>query len=78
MAYVNRGNAKHGLGENDEAMDNYNKALDINPNCAEAFFYLGILEYDLGKGILACVMWEAAAKLGYNKAYDLLKEYCNY
>ena len=35
-AYYNRGNAKHGLGRHKEAIVDYDQAIRLNPNLAEA------------------------------------------
>jgi protein O-mannosyl-transferase len=48
MALNNRGNTKHSLGDNQGAIEDYTKALDINPKYSEAFYNRGNAKSSLG------------------------------
>ena len=54
-AYSNRGNAKDGIGDYQGAIDDYNQALEINPQHAEVYYNLGNTKGHMGdyKGALA-------------------------
>ncbi len=47
-SYVNRGRAKAGLGNSEEAIDDYNQAIVIDPRNSNAYFHRGIAKADLG------------------------------
>ena len=53
LAYYNRGLAKYDLGDNQEAIKDYDKAIQINQNWGElglwaAYNNRGVAKYDLG------------------------------
>ncbi len=41
--YNNRGRAYGNMGEYDKAMDDFRRAIQINPRCAEAYYNLGLV-----------------------------------
>ena len=52
-AYNNRGNAYDGRGKHDLAFEDYSRAIESNPNDADAYFYRGFtyeLKRDFGEG----------------------------
>ena len=73
-AYINRGVAYYSKGQYDQAISDYNKALEINPRYAEAYnnrgdAYLGKGQYDKS--------WEDVHKaqdLGYKIHPGFLKD----
>jgi len=62
--YVNRGNARSGLGEYDKAFDDYNIALAIKPNYNQAFYNRGIVFEKMGDNKKAVEEFKKAYKNG--------------
>jgi tetratricopeptide (TPR) repeat protein len=46
--YLNRGIAQYKKGDYDQAIANYTRAIEINPNYAKAYFYRGLAYQDKG------------------------------
>ena len=63
MAYYNRGLAKSDLENNEEAIKDYDKAIELNPNYSDAYNNRGVAKKNSGK-------YEEAIK-DYNKAIEL-------
>ena len=42
-----------------------------------AYYFKGLCEYQLSKTEDACRDWSQAGEMGYSKAYELIKQYCN-
>ena len=76
-AYINRGNAKTKLEDYKGAIQDYNKAIEINPDDALAYSNRGSAKHELGDKEGACLDWSKAGELGFDKAYDMIREYCN-
>ena len=64
--YNNRGLTKRDLGQYEKAIEDYNRAIELDPNCAEARFNLALLlassrdpKYDEARA-----QYEAALRLG--------------
>ncbi|WP_300366855.1 tetratricopeptide repeat protein [Brachyspira sp.] len=68
-AYYNRGVAQEKLRDNEEAIKDYNKAIELNPNDSNAYNNRGNVKSDLG-------LYEEAIK-DYNKAIELNPNYSN-
>ncbi len=56
----------------------YDRAILLKPDYAEAFFNRGWSHWDLGKTDAACNDWYEAYSLGFEKALKPLKEHCGY
>lgn len=67
---------KNDLGDKQEAVKDYNKAIELNPNDVDAYNNRGILKYEIGNQSGACEDWSKAGELGEMRAYELIKEYC--
>src|SRR6266542_1101227 len=52
-AYFNRGLAKKSIGDDDGAIDDYTRAIEINPRDAAAYNNRGLARYDNGDYDLA-------------------------
>jgi tetratricopeptide (TPR) repeat protein len=76
IAYYNRGLAKS-IDDNRSAIQDFNKAIEIDPNYADAYFGRGLSKYLLEDKIGACLDWSKAGELGLDKAYDVIRKYCN-
>lgn len=65
--YDNRGVAKKNLGDYAGALADYNKAIELDPECAEAYNNRGLAKQDLKD--------YAGAMADYNKAIELFPQY---
>jgi len=59
-----------------QAMKDYNKALQLNPQNMEVLFYRGLLYNSLGDRYHACVDFHAAKELGKKEAEQAINEIC--
>jgi len=75
-SFYNRGTMIGKLGDYVRAIEDFDKAIEINPYFAEAYFNCGLAKYNLGDINGACLYWSTAGKLGYYGAYELIKEHC--
>ncbi|MFN7412359.1 MAG: tetratricopeptide repeat-containing serine protease family protein [Dolichospermum sp.] len=66
--YSNRGVAKDELGDKQGAIDNYNQAIKINPNLAQAYNNRGLTKYELGDKQGAIDDYNQAIKINPNYA----------
>ena len=55
----------------------FQKAIKIEKSYADAYYYLGLTEIELGDIDEAKVDFEIAAELGHEKATQLMKKYFN-
>ena len=76
-AAYNRGVAKYDLKDYTGAIEDYNKAIQLNPNYAMAYQGRGTAKYMLDDKNGACTDWSKAGELGCFDAYILIKENCN-
>lgn len=53
VAYINRGRAFYGLGQFNQAIDDFNKAISINSTIRGAYYHLGLAHYSNKKYDLA-------------------------
>lgn len=73
--YTLRGRAYHGLEFYDKAKKDFQKSIRIEKSFADAYYYLGLTEIELGDIDAAKVDFELAAELGNEKAIQLMKKY---
>ena len=59
------------------AIQDYNKAIELNPKYALAYNNRGMAKIALGQKDSGCLDLSKAGELGYMDAYDAIKEYCN-
>jgi len=72
-AYINRGVAYNNLGNYRQAVDDYGRAIEIKPGYAKAYLNRSVAYGKLGNNDLAVNDLKTAAKLGDERARDLLK-----
>lgn len=73
--YCLRGRAYHGIELYDRAIKDYQKAIKIEKNYADAYYYLGLTEIYVDDIDSAIVDFQIAADLGNLKAKQLMKKY---
>ena len=66
MAYSNRGIAYGALGNFNKAVSDTTKAIELNPNFANAYYIRGIIYQELGETAKAQADFAKAKELGYN------------
>lgn len=78
LAYTNVGYVYYLKEEHQLAIDNFDKALSINQEIGEAFFYRGMAKHYLGDEIGRCNDLKKANKLDYAEAFDeFVESFCN-
>ncbi len=76
-AYFKRGNIKNLIEDFEGAILDYNKAIELNPNLAEAYHNRGLTKFKSGDEQAGNLDFLKAGMLGYMRAYDINKEFCN-
>jgi tetratricopeptide (TPR) repeat protein len=74
---------KYELGDKSAVMPDYNRAIEIDPSSANAYYNRGLLKYELGNSAEAIVDMDKAAQLfqkqgqmdKYRKAVGLTKKF---
>ena len=65
-------------GQYTEAIDRFTEVIDSGADGrAEAFYYRGDCQYELGNKELACADWEISANEGDKDAVFIVKNYCS-
>jgi tetratricopeptide (TPR) repeat protein len=72
-AYNNRGAAYYALGSYMKAIEDYNRAIEIRPDFAGAYNNRGVSYAKIGNNKLAVNDLKTAAKLGDERARNILK-----
>lgn len=75
-AYYNRGNSKFKQNKFAESVPDFTKALELNATEATIFFNRGLAEYLSKQPDQACKDWQTAFDMGYLKAAEKIKEFC--
>ena len=76
-AYYNRGLCKYELGDYKGAMQDYSKVIELDPKDLEAYMNRGACKILTNNKNEGCLDFSKAGELGHEKAYDMIKEYCN-
>lgn len=74
-SYYNRANLKALSGSLPEAFEDYSKAIEQNPNFAEAYYNRGIIQIFMKDTRKGCLDISKAGELGIVEAYEVLKRY---
>jgi tetratricopeptide (TPR) repeat protein len=75
--YSQRANAKLNLKQYNALILDCNKALQINKENKQAFYFRGIAKIELNQKESGCLDLSKAGELGQMEAYEAIKEYCN-
>jgi len=83
LIYSFRGNARSKMQRYNDAIDDFDKALDIKPddimeysNWVKNYFNRGVAKYYLNDLGGACKDWNKALELGFGQAHDYIMDYC--
>ncbi|MFH2143382.1 MAG: hypothetical protein ABIJ97_13235 [Bacteroidota bacterium] len=75
-AYYVRGFSKGALKDYQGAIADCNIAIEIDSKCASAYYVRGIAKIQLKQKEGGCIDLSKAGELGYEEAYDIIKEHC--
>ncbi len=78
--YNNRGEAKYQFRDYEGAIVDFNTVINSwysgKEQKSKAFFWRGLVKIDLGQKESGCIDLNKAGKLGYIRAYEAIKGYC--
>ncbi|HET6722736.1 MAG TPA: tetratricopeptide repeat protein [Chitinophagaceae bacterium] len=74
--YQSRATAFFNLNRYQDAINDYTKALAINPQLGETLFNRGVSYYRIQEQAKACDDWRKSVGLGYTKANEMLGAFC--
>ena len=74
--YLDKGVDKYNKGDYSGAIQDFNKAIELDPNDAEAYGGRGLAKILLGQKDSGCLDLSKAGELGYMDAYDVIKKHC--
>jgi len=75
-AYFNMGNALYYLKRDSLAIINYDKAVNIKPDFADAYYNKGMASLNLNITLQACNSFRSALSYGKNEAGSMVNTYC--
>ena len=75
--YFNSGVTKYDLKDYKGAIQDYTKAIELNPKLAEAYNNRGLTKITSGQKDSGCLDLSKAGELGLVEADETIKEYCN-
>jgi len=75
--YFNSGIAKNQLQDYRGAIQDFTKAIELNPNFTVAYFSRGIAKIGLAQKVSGCLDLSKAGEMGFALAYKAIKVYCN-
>ncbi len=73
---MKRGAAKTQVGDNFGSLNDLNKSIEINPSNAEAYYSRGIAKIILKQYENGCLDLSKSGELGYDAAFDTIRQYC--
>jgi tetratricopeptide (TPR) repeat protein len=75
--YLESGLEKQVLQDHRGAIQDFTKAIELDPNKGEAYFGRGLAKIQLGDKNSGCLDLSKAGELGYEHAYGAIKRLCN-
>lgn len=75
--YSIRGTIKFANEDFLDAINDFNRAIEKDPNDVYAYFNRGVAHYNIGLKESACSDWQKAGELGNYKAFRYISRYCN-
>ncbi|MBW6491518.1 MAG: tetratricopeptide repeat protein [Lentimicrobium sp.] len=76
LALNNRGILKGKAGNIRSAITDFEQAIQIKPDYAEAYYNRGVALYQMNDKALACEDWKKALVLGFKPAAQAINQYC--
>lgn len=76
-AYLLRGRGYHKQGKLEEALDDYNSAINLDKSIGQAYLYRGALKISMKRGKSGCSDLRIARSLNVPEAENALSKYCN-
>ena len=76
FAHYNMGNVLAKMQNYHEASAAYSKALEINPEFAEAYYNRGLTRLYLTDTVAACTDFSKAGQFGFADVYPILRKSC--
>ncbi|MEK6783296.1 MAG: tetratricopeptide repeat protein [Bacteroidota bacterium] len=72
-----RGLAKSALQDYRGAIEDFNKAIELNPDDSKPYFSRGLAKLKIGQKDSGCLDFSKSGELGNETAYETIKKYCN-
>ncbi len=76
-SYYFKGNLLYESKDYYGAINNFDMAIKLNPNFAQAFYGRGLAKIALGMKTEGCVDLSTAGRIGYREAHNAIKTKCN-
>jgi tetratricopeptide (TPR) repeat protein len=76
MAYYYKGRAQHKIGKMQDALNNFNTAINLNPDFGEAYFNRGAINLYLKRKSSACEDLSKAKSLNVSGAAEAYRKNC--
>ena len=77
IRFSNRGISKKNLKNDEGAISDYNKAIELNPDYIGAYVNRGVAKETIGDLSGACKDYRKAVSLGYEDAVEWVRKVCN-
>lgn len=74
--YYESGYQKHNSGDFQNAISDFSKSIELNPNYAEAYNFRGMSKFKSGDKAGACNDWKRASELGHSFAGEMVQRQC--
>jgi tetratricopeptide (TPR) repeat protein len=75
--YSNRAYCKFKLEDFRGAINDYNRAIELDSKFELAYYNRGLAKYNLSQSEGACLDWSKAGELGNEDAYVKIRKHCN-
>jgi tetratricopeptide (TPR) repeat protein len=75
-AYYDRGKVKHVLQDYTGAIEDYSKAIELDPEHKDAYYFRGLSKIFLGLQDSGCLDLKKARDLGHPQASEAINKYC--